>query len=49
MRVQPDEESHDLRIRKGFNSFRAQLDQHHPVYPGATYNVVLRGVVDLYS
>ena len=37
-------------LRNGFYSYRAQIDKHPPVEPGANYTVGLwvRGVADLY-
>ena len=34
-------------LKNGFYSSRAQPDCHHPVYPGTSCVVVLRGVADL--
>ena len=35
-------------LKNGFDSFRAQIDEHNPVDPGTSYTVVPRGVADLY-
>ena len=40
--------SHCVPLRKGFYSFRAQTDYHHPV-DSDSYTVVARGAADLYS
>ena len=37
-----------LPLKNGFNGFRAQIDEHHPVDPGTSYTVVGRAVADLY-